>query len=136
MLQLFASILRRDSDNEYYLVTPAEKVRIQVEDCPFLVVLLDSEGSGEQQQIRFTTNTDESFLLDVDHSLLISTNPATGEPHPIVHVRSGLNGLLGRNVFYQLVELAEVRLLDGESITGVWSCGKFFPLEGEQEASV
>ena len=136
MVQLFASILRRDSDNEYYLVTPVEKVRIQVEDCPFLVVLLDAEGSGAQQQIRFTTNTDENFLLDAEHGLQISTSPATGEPHPVVHVRSGLNGLLGRNVFYQLVELAETRLLDGASITGVWSCGKFFPLEGEQAASV
>ena len=133
MVQLFASILRRDGD-EYFLVTPAEKVGIQVEDCPFVIVLMDNSGEGEAQQIRFTTNTDESVILDREHPLMITTHAETGEPHPVVHVRNGLNALLGRNVFYQLVELAVPGQLAGQSVLGVWSSGHFFALDGAQPA--
>lgn len=128
MVKLFASILRKDDDGEYYLVTPVEKVRIQVEDCPFLVVLMQSSGAGESQTIRLTTNTDETITLDREHALSITEDAATGEPHPVVHVRSGLDGLLGRNVFYQLVELAVSREIDENTVLGVWSAGTFFPL--------
>jgi len=132
MVQLFASILLRDTDAQYYLVTPAEKVRIQVDDCPFLAVLLDNKGEGEQQQIQFTTNTDERFMLDADHRLQVTENAESGEPHPVVHVRSGLNALLARNVFYQLVELAQQRQIGSATITGVWSCSEVFPLDGQE----
>ena len=134
MVQLFASILLREEDNQFYLVTPAEKVRIQVEDCPFVIVLMDilthDPGKSAEQQLRFTTNTDEVFNLDSEHGLIVTEQPGTGEPHPVVHVRSGLNALVSRSVFYQLVELAEQRPLAGDSVFGVWSCGKFFPLNG------
>ena len=129
MVQLFASILSREDDGDYYLVTPVEKVRIQVQDCPFIVVLMENKGESETQQISFITNLDESFILDSDHPLRVTTDPDTDEPHPVVHVRSGLNGLLGRNVFYQLVELAVRHEVAGKSVTGVWSAGSFFPLE-------
>lgn len=126
MVQLFASILLREDDNQFYLVTPAEKVRIQVEDCPFMVVLMEEDsGKGE---IRFTTNTGETFLLDKEHELAVTENPATGEPHPVVHVRSGLNALLARNVFYQLVELAEPYEIAGKNVFCVHSNGIAFPL--------
>lgn len=132
MVQLFASILVREADNQFYLVTPAEKVRIQVEDCPFVIVLMDvlenDTVTNAAQQIRFTTNTDESITLDSEHGLMVTEQVATGEPHPIVHVRSGLNALISRSVFYQLVALAEQRQIDGDSVFGVWSCGVFFPL--------
>lgn len=130
MVQLFASILMLDTDRKYYLVTPAEKVRIQVEDCPFVVVMMDHSGAGESQQIRFTTNTDEAFPLDKDHVLYVKEDKDTGEPHPVVHVRSGLTALLSRNVFYQLVELGVYRELESVRIFGVWSAGTFFALSG------
>lgn len=129
MVQLFASILSREADGQFYLVTPAEKVRIQVDDCPFIAVLLDATGAGESQQIRFTTNTDEEFMLDREHALAVTANTETGEPHPVVHVRSGLTALLARNVFYQLVALSQQQHQEGKDQIGVWSCGVFFPLE-------
>lgn len=129
MVQLFASILLREEDRQFYLVTPAEKVRIQVDDCPFIAVLMDAIGKGKAQRIRFTTNTDEVFTLDQEHTLSVSTNPDTGEPHPVVHVRSGLNALIGRNVFYQLVELAQQKQIADKALFGVWSSGVFFSLE-------
>lgn len=129
MVQLFASILLREDDNQFYLVTPAEKVRIQVEDCPFVVVLMENSGEHNAQQIRFTTNTGETFMLDNEHELTVTENLATGEPHPVVHVRSGLNALLARNVFYQLVELAEPHEIAGKNVFCVRSNGISFPLE-------
>lgn len=131
MVQLFASILLKDSDGAYYLVTPAEKVRIQVDDCPFTVVLMANNGAGESQEIHFTTNTDETFVLDRDHTLRVTENQETGEPHPVVHVRSGLDALIGRNVFYQLIELAVQHKVDGKDVTGVWSTGEFFVLDAD-----
>ncbi len=129
MVQLFASILLREPDGQFYLVTPAEKVRIQVDDCPFIAVLLDATGKGETQQIRFTTNTDEVFTLDREHAIAVTANTETAEPHPILHVRNGLYALLARNVFYQLVALSEQLLIEGKEQTGVWSCGAFHTLE-------
>lgn len=128
MVQLFASILMRDKDNQYYLVTPEEKVRIQVEDCPFVATLMDTAGSGKSQTVQFTTNTGETVIVDSDHALAVDTDANTGEPHPIVHVRSGLNALLTRALFYRLVDQAEQRITESEIITGIWSSNQFFEL--------
>lgn len=106
MVQLFASVLKREED-QFFLVTPVEKVGIQVEDCPFVVtemdVLTDSDG---EQQLQFTTNTGETVIANAEHTLTVTTDPDSGEPHPSLHIRSGLEGLLNRAVFYRLVELA------------------------------
>ncbi len=130
MVQLFASILKREDDGRIYLVTPVEKVGIKVEDCPFVIVEMDVEQSDSaaeaEQRISFVTNTGERFVLDVEHRLTITPDPETQEPHPVVHVRSGLNGLLNRPVFYRLVELASEHTQDGETSLGVWSAGHFF----------
>lgn len=131
MVQLFASILLREADGQFYLVTPAEKVRIQVDGCPFVIISMENSGEGSAQQIGFTTNTGEAFALDAAHGLLVTENPETGEPHPVVHVRSGLNALIGRNVFYQLVELAELKTGTPTAVLGVWSGGVFFSLQGQ-----
>lgn len=130
MVELFASVLKLEDDGDYYLVTPVEKVRIQVEDCPFVAQQMDVAGQGTQQELRFTTNTGETVVADAEHALRIVTDPETGEPHPSLHVRSGLRALINRAVFYRLVELAEQgRTESGESVLGIWSGGKFFPLE-------
>ena len=124
MVQLFASVLKKEGD-DYFLVTPVEKVGIQVEDCPFLVTEMEVEGSGEEQMLRFTTNTGDVICADTEHELCIGSDPRSGEPHPILHIRSGLQGLLVRSVFYRLVELA---VENSEQKTGVYSGGCFFPL--------
>ncbi len=131
MVRLFASILKREGE-EFFLVTPVEKVRIQVEDCPFLVVTMAvrNEGAANAPQvIEFTTNVGDSLTLDSTHPLRLGTEEAApeAEPHPTVRVRNGLDALLRRSVFYQLVELAQPHPEDAARV-GVWSSGVFFAL--------
>tara|TARA_B100000959_G_scaffold285177_1_gene359097 strand:- start:1795 stop:2406 length:612 start_codon:yes stop_codon:yes gene_type:complete len=134
MVKLFASILRLDEDQHYYLVTPVEKVRIRVEDCPFVAIAMEVDGSGEEQIIRFTTNTGDSVIVDAAHPIQIETEPGGETPHPMVPVRHGLNALINRAVFYRLVDLGVERSTDNGEVLGVWSSHCFFEL-GSQHSS-
>ena len=128
MVRLFSTVLRKDPDGLHYLVTPVEKVLVEVEDCPFVVVAWDSAGSGRDRIITFATNTGDRFALDAEHPLRVDELD-NGEPAPRVPVRAALEALVNRNVFYQLVDLAlseaEPRA-DGR--VGLYSCGEFFTL--------
>jgi uncharacterized protein len=126
MVRLFASILKKEND-EFFLVTPAEKVRIQVEDCPFVITAVDATGEGAEQMLRFTTNTGEQVLAGAEHRIYVGTAD-NDEPHPLLQVRSGLDGLISRALFYRLVELADAREHSEETLLGVWSDGEFFAL--------
>jgi len=129
LVELFASVLKIADDGDYYLVTPVEKVRIQVEDCPFVALDMDVEAEHSRQNLTFTTNIGEKVTADQDHPLNIQIHPKTGEPHPILHVRSGLNALINRAVFYRLVDLAVPSESEtGQSAMGIWSGGQFFTL--------
>lgn len=127
MVKLFSTIIRRDGD-DYFLITPVEKVGIKVDDAPFVAVTLEVEGQGEGQLLRFTTNVEETTEAGAEHPLRVVIDPQTQEPAPYVHVRSNLEALIHRNVFYQLVELAVSREIDGQRWLGVWSSGEFFPI--------
>ncbi|MBC7200508.1 MAG: DUF1285 domain-containing protein [Pseudomonas balearica] len=127
MVRLFSSVLRRD-DDRYFLVTPVEKVGIQVEDAPFVANRLDVLGEGESQVLRFFTNVDDEVDAGVEHPIRVEFDPVTGEPAPYVHVRANLEALIHRNVFYQLVELAVPGEADDGEWLGVWSGGRFFPI--------
>lgn len=127
MVRLFSTILRRDGD-DYLLVTPVEKVGIKVDDAPFVAVRLDVQGEGERQVLRFVTNVEDEVEAGPDHPLRVVIDPQTQEPSPYVHVRANLEALINRSVFYQLVELAVSRTVDGQRWLGVWSHGEFFPL--------
>ena len=131
LVKLFASILRRDSDG-FYLVTPAEKQRIAVEDAPLWVNRLRHEGQGEQQRVLLITQTDDRVPLDDEHPLWVHNS--ADAPAPYVRVRDRLDARIGRNVFYQLVALAVSRQQDGEAQFGVWSCGRFFRLDADTGA--
>ena len=124
MVKLFSTILRRD-DGEYFLVTPAEKLAIEVEDVPFAGIAVACNGSGAGQRLLFTTNVDEHVLADAEHP--IEVRDRDGEPAPYLHVRSDLWALLTRNVFYELVEMAEPHANDPSRL-GVTSCGEWFEL--------
>jgi hypothetical protein len=128
LVKLFASVLRREADGHYWLVTPAERGRIEVEDAPFVAVELEASGQGSNQSLTFRTNLDDRVVAGESHPLRVATDPATGEPHPYVLVRPGLEALLLRSVFYHLVELGREETIGGERQFGVWSNGKFFPL--------
>lgn len=128
LVKLFSSILRRDEDDNFWLETPVEKCRIQVEDAPFLAVEMTVSGSGSGQALSFRTNVDDIVIAGPDHPIRVSIDSRTAEPSPYVRVRSGLDALIARAVFYDLVELATEREVDGEMLFGVWSGGAFFPI--------
>lgn len=127
MVRLFSTIIRREGD-DYFLVTPVEKVGIQVDDAPFVAVTLDVEGAGEEQVLRFRSNVEDEVVADAQHPIRVQIDPQTQEPAPYLLVRSNLEALIHRNVFYQLVELAVERQIDGRSWLGVWSSGMFFTI--------
>lgn len=106
LVRLFASVLRRE-DDRYVLVTPVEKVGIRVEDRPFHVATVHKLFREGQQFIRLTTTTDDVVVLSQQHPLVVTEQ--RGEPVPVVEIRDGLDGLLGRNAFYQLVEWGRER---------------------------
>lgn len=105
LVKLFASILRREGD-EYFLVTPVEKWRIQIDDAPFTATSLDVAGEGDDQLLVFTTNVGDRVVCNADHPLRVGHRD-NGEPAPYLHVRDNLDALISRSVFYQLVELGE-----------------------------
>ncbi|QJP10065.1 DUF1285 domain-containing protein [Pseudomonas multiresinivorans] len=127
MVRLFSTIIRRDGD-DYFLITPVEKCGITVDDAPFVAITLAVEGEGEQQVLRFTTNVEDEVVADAAHPIRVELDPQTQEPSPYVLVRVNLEALIHRNVFYQLVELAVPREIDGIEWLGVWSSGEFFPI--------
>jgi len=121
LVKLLASILKKEGD-EYFLVSPTEKWRIQVEEVPLLVTEVVFHNQGAEKQIEFTTATDDSFILAAEHPLYVKD--ADTEPRPYVLVRNDLYALIHRNVFYQLAEQAKEK--EGEY--GVESAGEFFRL--------
>jgi len=121
MIKLFSTILRRDDDGEYYLVTPVEKVGIRVDDAPFVAVEME-QNEGD---IIFRTNVDDYVTAGNDHPIRVEINKKTGEPTPYVKVRGRLEALIARPVFYQLAEYAVKQ--DGRY--GVKSANQFFPLD-------
>lgn len=123
MVRLFSTVLRRDP-GEFVLVTPVERVAIEVEDAPFLAVTMDVEGEGDRQTLTFTTNVGDRVTADADHPIRVSENPQTGEPSPYVLVRGGLEARIARAPFYDLADLAVER----DGMLGVFSGGAFFAL--------
>jgi hypothetical protein len=140
MVRLFSTILRREPDGRFVLVTPVEKLDIEVEDAPFVAVELKSEGEGEARSLAFRLNTGDLVVAGPDHRLRfrgdshfsarqgqVDTGLGKSDcPHPYLHVRGGLDALVARPVYY---ELAEIALAEGASPAGVWSGGAFFALE-------
>jgi len=121
MVRLFSTILRREPDGGFVLVTPVEKLDIAVEDAPFVAVELRSEGEGDARNLAFRLNTGDLVIAGPEHRLRLEQGP-----HPYLEVRAGLDALVARPVYYELAELA---LAEGAAPPGLWSGGVFFPLE-------
>lgn len=131
---LFASVLKRGADGAYWLETPAERGRIEVEDAPFVAVELfwrdcDCGGATPRQCLTFRTNLDEMVTADPAHPIRVALCPHTREPRPYIMVRPGLEARISRPVFYELVALAVPETVDGREVLGVWSEGIFFPID-------
>ena len=134
LVKLFASVLRRDDAGGYWLVTPAEKGRIEVEDVPFIAVEASITGAGREQTVTLRTNLDEFVTISREHPLRVESDPMSGTPAPYVLVRNRLEARLARPVFYELVVHGEERDEGGQRILGIWSAGAFFSLGALDEA--
>lgn len=131
LYQLFSRVLRKD-DDKYYLVTPVEKCGIRVDDSPFTAIRMMVAGEGTSQVITFETNCDDEVTVDAAHPLRFATEDGTGGLKPYVLVRSNLEALVVRALFYDLVAVGAHA---GEWF-GVWSSGTFFPMQRSVEIEV
>lgn len=132
LVKLFSSVLRREADGSFWLVTPVERGTITVADAPFMIIALAVVGTGADQQIIFTTNVEDRVTLSADNPLIMRQSPNDADAEsslaavPYVYVRDRLEAKVNRPVFY---ELADYATSNGEGVFGVWSSGSFFKLE-------
>jgi hypothetical protein len=129
LVKLFASVLRKDEDGRHYLVTPVEKIGITVEDAPLLAVEMAVEGIAREQRLTVRTNLGDLVAVGEDHLLRFEKEPDSGGLKPYVHVRGRLEALFTRALMYQLADLMEERETDDGTRMGVWSGGRFFPVD-------
>jgi hypothetical protein len=129
---LFASVLKREDDLSFWLETPVERGRIQVEDAPFVAVEMDWVGCGHDQRLTFRTNIDQLVTAGPEHPIRIAHDILTCEPTPYIRLRGTqrcpVEARISRAVYYELVALAEPCMTRCQRMLGVWSCGQFFAL--------
>lgn len=128
MVRLFSTILRREPDGSHVLVTPVEKLDIDVDDAPFIAVEVRAEGDHEQGMLHFRLNTGDIVTAGPEHR--IEMRVKGDDQRPYLHVRGGLDALIARPVFYELANVAldNMPSNDSNSIPSVWSDGCCFPL--------
>ncbi len=131
LVKLFSTVLQRDAGGAYWLVTPAERGQITVEDSPFLAVEVRSAGEGLAQELFLRTNMDEWVAVGPDHPLRFSFCPAYGAAVPYVLVRGGLEARVVRPVYYALAALM-VESPTEKGLYGLWSKGRFYALDNER----
>jgi uncharacterized protein len=123
MVKLFSTVLRREADGRYVLVTPVEKLDIVVDDAPFIAVELKTEGEGKSRSLAFRLNSDDLIIASAEHPIRFAERD--GEPRPYLMVRGGMEALIARPVYYELANLA---LEEGSEPVGLWSSGAFFTM--------
>ena len=124
MVRLFSTVLRREPDGSHVLVTPVERLSIEVEVTAFRAIAMTSEGQGDKRRIAFELDSGDAVILGPDHPLTMADDGHG--PSPRIAVRHGLEALLARPLYY---ELAEIALAEGHDPTGIWSDGAFFALQ-------
>ena len=128
LVRLFSSAISRDSDGSYWLITPAEKGLIHVDDVPFLAVAMTVSGKGRKQVLNFETNVGDTVTADLDHPIHVVHNPETGGPVPYLTVRQRIDARIKHSVYYDLVALGTEKKVDHVPLFGVWSSGIFFSM--------
>ena len=123
MVRLFSTVLRREPDGRHVLVTPVEKLDIDVESTAFRAITMQSDGDGRERRVAFALDSGDAIILGPEHPLAVV--PTDHGPSPRILVRHGLEAELSRPVYYELAELA---LGEGADPPGLWSGGAFFPL--------
>lgn len=135
LVKLFSSIIRKDGE-DYFLVTPVEKVGITVDDAPFVAIDFDASGAGQDQVLTFTTHVGDQVTAGPDAPIRVVRDAKTGEPSPYVLVRANLEALIDRKSFYRLVDLGAHEDHEGARWFGLWSGGSFFPIIPSDELEV
>ena len=134
LVKLFASVLKRDESGDFWLITPAEMCRIKVDDAPFTAVEMTVQQESHGQDLIFRSNIDEIVTAGPDHPIRVEIDSETGEPSPYIGVRDGLDALIVRSVFYDLVEIGEERDMNGRKVLGIESGGMFFEIGALDDA--
>ena len=127
LVKLFSSIIRRDGD-DYFLVTPVEKVGITVDDAPFAAIDFDVENPGPDQTLTFLTQVDDEAIAGPQNPIRVVRDPDSGEPSPYILIRTNLEALIDRKSFYRLVDLGTHEPHNGTQWFGIRSGGQFFPV--------
>lgn len=131
LVRLFSTILKREN-GKHYLVTPVEKVGIQVDDAPFMAVEMRIEEDARGRLLRFRTNVDDWVACGRGHALRFE-RAADGGLTPYLHVRADLWAKVTRALYYDLVDMGEERMIDGEEMFGVESGGEFFAMADAEQ---
>lgn len=106
LVRMLSRVLKREGE-DFFLVSPTEKLRIEVEDAPFLAVELERTGHGKSQRLVFRTNVDDVVIAGSAHPLHVDEDLVSGEPAPYIEVRDGLWALINRSVYYELATLIQ-----------------------------
>jgi len=127
MIKLFSNIIRLDNDGHYYLVTPVEKVRIKVDDVPFVAVSMNKIKDEGVNCLSFTTNVQDEVTLSKENpiEIVISDND---EPSPYITIRNNLKALISRSVYYDLINMAEEEIIEDKKFLVIKSNNTLFKL--------
>lgn len=126
LVRLFSTVLRKDEDSKTYLVTPVEKIEIEVEDAPFLAVEMHVDNRGPDQVLTFRTNVGDVVEAGPEHELRFEQEDGSDGLKPYLHVRGRLEALVTRALMYDLVEIGETLAVDGQEVFAVRSGGAVF----------
>ena len=105
MVRAFASLLTRDAGRQHWLVTPQEKLSIEVEDAAFIAIDVKQKSGS----LAFRLNTDDLIIAGPDHPVIARGDPDV--PAIYLGVRGGTEARLNRSTYGQLIEIA---LADGK----------------------
>lgn len=121
MVRAFAGLLTRDDAGHHWLVTPVEKLSIEVEDAAFIA----TDCVRAEDALAFRLNTDELVIAGPDHPLRAAGSAES--PALYLRVRRGCEARLNRSTWAQLAEIA---IAEGAEHNGwmVSSRGATFPL--------
>jgi len=127
MIKLFSNIIRLDDDGHYYLVTPVEKVRIKVDDVPFVAVSMNKIEDEGVSFLSFTTNVQDEVTLSKENPIEIVIND-NDEPSPYITIRKNLKALISRSVYYDLINMAEEEIIEDKKFLVIKSNNTLFKL--------
>ena len=101
LIKLFSSVLVTDDKGNFYLETPAEKGKIEVEDAPFIITNFEVRDLKENQEIIFKTNIEEEIILGKKNPLFYKKYKKNFIPYIVI--RKNIHAKILRSVYYQLI---------------------------------